>query len=105
MKLAELAAQQRPRAATPAPAATMTSTITVTDLSGAPLSDVQVNLTGGLDRSGSTQGNGTIRFDGLRVGTYRVRFEKEGFVLFEREIEIRAGQPAPNPSVALSPAT
>jgi mannose-6-phosphate isomerase-like protein (cupin superfamily) len=93
---------QKPRAAAPAPAAT-TATMTVTDLSGAPLADVRVTLTGALDRSGSTQSNGTVKFDGLRPGTYRVRFDKEGFVLFERELDIRAGQPAPTPSVALSP--
>ena len=113
MKLARLAllplllsapadAAQRPRA--PAQGALTTATITVTDQSGAPLHDVRVNLIGELDRSGSTQPNGTIKFDGLRPGTYRLRFEKEGYVLFERELEIRAKQPAPNPSVALTPA-
>src|SRR5688500_1220021 len=116
MKLARLAmlplllalpvdvAAQRGRAAAPAPAAPTTATITVTDLTGTPLADVRVNLTGGLDRSGSTQTNGTVRFDSLRPGTYRLRFDKDGFVVLEREIEIRAGQPAPNPSVALTPA-
>lgn len=97
------AAQQRPRATAPAAAPT-TVTITVTDLSGAPIPEVRVNLTGGLDRSGSTQTDGTLKFDGLRPGTYRLRFAKDGFVTFEREIEVRAGQPAPNPSVALTPA-
>jgi hypothetical protein len=87
-----------------APAAPTTATVTVTDLSGAPIADVHVNLIGALDRSGSTQTNGTVRFDGLRPGTYRLKFTKEGFVQFEREIEVRAGQPAPTPSVALSPA-
>jgi hypothetical protein len=95
-------AQQR-RAAAPAPAPT-TATITVTDLSGAPLADVHVTLRGALDRSGSTPSNGTVKFDGLRPGTYRLRFDKAGYVLFERELEIRAGQPAPTPSVSLSPA-
>ena len=95
-------AQQR-RAAAPAPAPT-TATITVTDLSGAPLAEVDVTLTGALDRSGTTPANGTVKFDGLRPGTYRLRFDKDGYVLFERELEIRAGQPAPAPSVALSPA-
>ena len=96
------AAAQRPRVST-APASTTATTITVTDLSGAPLADVRVNLIGALDRSGSTQSSGTVWFDGLRPGTYRLRFNKEGFVLFERELEIRAGQAPPNPSVALSP--
>jgi mannose-6-phosphate isomerase-like protein (cupin superfamily) len=97
-------AAQRPRAATPAAGSSTATTITVTDLSGAPIADVRVNLTGALDRSGSTQTNGTVRFDSLRPGTYRLRFAKEGYVLLEREIEIRAGQAAPNPSVALTPA-
>ena len=99
------AAQTKPRP--PAAAATVaptTATITVTDPPGAPLADVRVVLTGSLDRSGSTQSNGTVKFDSLRPGFYRVRFEKEGYVLFEREIEVRAGQPAPNPAVVLTPA-
>lgn len=101
---APLFAQTKPRPAAPAQAAPTTTTITVTDQSGAPLADVQVLLTGSLDRSGSTQSNGTVRFDSMRPGTYRVRFEKEGFVVFEREIEVRAGQPSPTPSVALTAA-
>jgi mannose-6-phosphate isomerase-like protein (cupin superfamily) len=105
LSVPSFAMEQRPRAAVPAAAPVTTATITVTDLSGAPLADVHVVLTGALDRSGSTQGNGSVKFDGLRPGTYRLRFEKEGFVLFEREIEVRAGQPPPNPSVALSPST
>lgn len=95
-------AGQRARAA--ATVAPTTATITVTDLSGAPIGDVRVILTGSLDRSGSTQSDGTVKFDGLRPGTYRLRFTKDEFVTFEREIEVRAGQPAPTPSVALTPA-
>jgi hypothetical protein len=98
-----LHAQRKPAAA--AATTVTTATITVTDLSGAPLSDVRVTLTGALDRSGTTPANGTVKFDGLRAGTYRLRFEKEGFTLFERELEIRAGQPPPSPSVALTPAS
>jgi hypothetical protein len=94
---------QRPRPAT-ASGAPVTVTVTVTDQSGAPLSDVRVNLTGSIDRSGSTQTDGTIRFDGLRPGTYRLRFTKDEFITFEREVEVRAGQPAPTPSVALAAA-
>src|SRR5688500_7010215 len=82
------AAVQRPRPATPPAGSATATTITVTDLSGAPIADVRVNLTGALDRSGSTQTNGTVRYDSLRPGTYRLRFTKEEYVLFEREIEI-----------------
>jgi mannose-6-phosphate isomerase-like protein (cupin superfamily) len=90
-------AQRKPAAAAPT-----TATITVTDRSGAPLSDVSVILSGLLDRSGTTPSNGTVKFDGLRPGTYRLRFEKDGYVVLEREIDVRAGQPAPAPSVALT---
>ena len=93
---------QRPRPTTASAPATVT--ITVTDQAGAPLPEVRVNLTGSIDRSGSTQSDGTIRFDGLRPGTYRLRFTKDGFITFEREVELRAGQPAPAPSVALAAA-
>jgi hypothetical protein len=96
------AAQTKPRST--AAGTPTTATISVTDQSGSPIPDVRVNLTGSLDRSGSTQSDGTIRFDGLRPGTYRLRFTKDGFTTFEREIEVRAGQPAPAPSVALTAA-
>jgi mannose-6-phosphate isomerase-like protein (cupin superfamily) len=98
-------AQTKPRPAAPAQAATTaTATVTVTDRLGNPVADVHVMLTGSLDRSGSTQTSGVVRFDGLRPGVYRLRFEDERFVLLEREFEIRAGQPPPNVSVALTPA-
>jgi mannose-6-phosphate isomerase-like protein (cupin superfamily) len=92
------------RSGTAAAQPTTTATITVTELSGAPLSEVRVTLKGSLDRSGSTQSNGMVKFDGMRPGTFRLRFEKEGFVTFEREIEVRPKQPAPDVSVALTPA-
>jgi mannose-6-phosphate isomerase-like protein (cupin superfamily) len=97
-------AAPRPRPPAATSAAPQTATVTVTDQSGAPIADVHVRLTGSLDRSGSTQSNGVVRFDSLRPGTYRLRFEKEGYVLFERELEVRAGQPAPNPAVTLTTA-
>jgi mannose-6-phosphate isomerase-like protein (cupin superfamily) len=100
-----VAAQQKPRATKPAPApASTTATITVTDRSGSPLADARVVLTGELDRSGSTQSNGSVKFDTIRPGVYRARIEKDGYDVLEREFEWRAGQPAPTPSVALSPA-
>src|SRR5262245_19892464 len=93
-----------PRKTTPPAAAPTTITFTVTDPAGAPLSEVRVNLIGALDRSGSTGSDGTIKFDGLRPGPYRLRFTKEGFTLLEREIEIKAGVPPPAPAVTLTPA-
>ena len=89
-------AAPRPRPPAAATGAPQTATVTVTDTAGAPIADVHVQLTGSLDRSGSTQSNGVVRFDSLRPGTYRLRFEKDGYVLFERELEVRVGQPAPH---------
>ena len=97
-------AAPRPRPPAATTGAPQTAMVTVTDTSGAPIADVHVRLTGSLDRSGSTQSNGVVRFDSLRPGTYRLRFEKEGYVLFERELDVRAGQPAPNPAVTLTAA-
>ena len=91
----------------PAPAASTASTtasIIVTDLAGTPIADVRVTLTGSIDRSGSTQSNGSVKFDGLRPGVYRLRFMKDGLTTLEREVEWRAGQPAPAFSIAMSPA-
>jgi len=42
-------------------------------------------------------------FRSLRPGTYRLRFEREGFTTLEREVVVRAGQP-PNVSVVLTAA-
>jgi hypothetical protein len=81
-----------------------TTVVTVTDQGGAPLGDVRVNLIGILDRSGTTQPDGTVKFDGMRPGLYRLRFVKDGYITLEREFEVRAGQPPPTPSVALTPA-
>ena len=97
------AVTQKPRPPAQSSATTV-ATVTVTDEAGAPLTDVRVMLTGLLDRSGSTQTNGIVKFDGLRPGVYRLRFSKEGYTTLEREFEWRAGQPAPAPSVTLSTA-
>ncbi|MCA1562007.1 MAG: carboxypeptidase regulatory-like domain-containing protein [Acidobacteria bacterium] len=78
-------------------------TIEVTDRTGAPVGDVQVALAGPVDRSGATGQDGTMVFRSLRPGTYRLRFEREGFTTLEREVVVRAGQP-PTVAVVLTPA-
>ncbi len=91
----------RPRAAAPA---STTLSLTVTDNIGAVLEGVTVSVTGPLDREGTTSAEGRLRLLNLRAGTYRVRFAREGFYTFEREVAWRAGQPAPALTVTLSPA-
>ena len=41
---------------------------------------------------------------GIRPGTYRLRFEKEGFYTFEKEVSWRAGTPAPIAEATLTAA-
>lgn len=100
---APAAPRPRPRAAAPS-TATTTLTVTVTDTSGAPLPDVIVRAIGPLEREGTTTAVGQVRLLGVRAGTYRLRFEKEGFHTFEKEMTWRAGTPAPTVEASLTPA-
>jgi mannose-6-phosphate isomerase-like protein (cupin superfamily) len=95
-------AKPRPRA--PAAAATAVLTVTVNDPTGAPLSDVKVSATGPVEREGSTTAMGQVRMLGVRAGTYRLRFEKDGFYTFEKEVAWRAGTPPPTAEATLTPA-
>lgn len=96
-------APRAPRAAAPA-TATAVLTVTVTDAAGAPIPDVKVSAKGPLDREGMTTGAGQVRMLGLRAGTYRLHFEKDGYVTFEKELTWRAGTPAPVADATLTAA-
>jgi hypothetical protein len=95
------APKPRPR---PAGSATTTALLFITDPSGRPIEDVTVSLMGPVDREAMSPSSGPTRIQGLRAGTYRVRFEKEGFITFEKEIAWRAGTAQPEMSVTLNPA-
>lgn len=81
--------QAKPRAA----AAGLSARIQVTDHSGNPLADVNVTMSGPVERSGSTGQDGTVVFRTLRAGSYRLRFERDQFTTLERDITVR-GQSA-----------
>ncbi len=100
---APAAPRPRPRAAAPS-TATATLTVTVTDASGSPLADVKVSAVGPLEREGVTTAAGQVRLLGIRAGTYRVRFERDGFHTFEKEVSWRAGTPAPVAEATLTSA-
>jgi mannose-6-phosphate isomerase-like protein (cupin superfamily) len=85
-------APARPR---PQAAATAVLTVAVNDSGGAPIADVKVGVLGPVEREGVTTAAGEARMLGIRPGTYRLRFEKEGFYTFEKEVTWRAGTPAP----------
>lgn len=96
------APRPRPRAAPST--ATAVLTITVSDPSGAPLVDVKVTAVGPVEREGITTAAGQVRMLGVRAGTYRVRFEKDGFYTFEKEVTWKAGTPAPISEATLTAA-
>ena len=66
--------------------------ITVTDPAGATLGTVSVSADGPTARSGETNGSGQVNFPGLLAGVYRLRFEGDDVVAFEKEVTLRAGQ-------------
>ena len=84
--------------------ATAVLTITVTEATGAVLPDVTVTAVGPVTREGITTAAGQVRLLGIRAGTYRLRFEREGFTTFEKEVSWRAGTPAPRTEATLTPA-
>jgi mannose-6-phosphate isomerase-like protein (cupin superfamily) len=89
------------RAASPA-ATTTTLSIAVTDGKGAPIPGVAIRVSGPVDREASTDSNGALRLEGLRSGSYRLRFAHEGFVTLERDLTVPAAQRAMDQRVMLS---
>ncbi len=88
-------APQTPKPAAPAASQTASRTsawLFVTTPTGAPIADAKVTLAGPVDREGVTSREGTVRFTALRAGTYRARFDADGYILFEKEVTVRAGQ-------------
>jgi mannose-6-phosphate isomerase-like protein (cupin superfamily) len=77
--------------------------ITVTDPQGVTLSGIHVSVTGATTRSGETNGSGNLSLTGMMAGTYRLRFDGEQWISFEREVTLRAGQVA-DIDVSLNPA-
>jgi hypothetical protein len=90
------------RAQRPRPSSTTTTALLfITDGTGRPVEGVTVNVMGPVDREVKSPASGPTRIEGLRAGTYRVRFTHEGFVTFEKEISWRARTAAPEMSIML----
>lgn len=68
------------------------ATIIVTDMEGKPLADVRVKATGPVDREAATDADGTVTLRNMTAGTYRLRFDHDDHVLFEREVTVQAGR-------------
>jgi mannose-6-phosphate isomerase-like protein (cupin superfamily) len=70
----------------------VTFAVAVQDAAGAPVPEVKVTVTGAASRTSRTEG-GRIVFEGLPAGAYTFRFEKDGYVTFERELTARGSTP------------
>lgn len=93
------------KAPRPRPSNTTTTVLLfITDASGRPIEGVTVNFMGPVDREVKSPASGPTRIEGLRAGTYRVRFAHDGFISFEKEISWRAGTAAPELSITLNSA-
>jgi len=76
----------------------------ITDGSGRPIENVTVTVLGPVDREVKSPASGPTRVEGLRAGTYRLRFAHERFITFEKEITWRAGTAQPEVAVTLNAA-
>ena len=83
----------RPRPQATPPARGVALTVMVTALDGKTLPEVAVRATGPVEREGLTDPSGLATLANVMPGTYRLRFEHEGFVTFEKEVVIAAGKP------------
>ena len=124
LSAAEVYAQATPPATPPAtpqrgktpPRATpragnVTLAINVSDPEGTAVPNVTVRIEGAATRTTRTEG-GRIALEGMPAGTYRLRFDREGYVPFEKAFTARAGQvvdvkvmltPLPPPPAAPEP--
>lgn len=92
----------KPRPATGGP--TTNALFFITDPAGKSIEGVKVTITGPADREATSPAGGFTRVQGLRAGTYRVRFTHERFITFEKEFSWRAGTATPELSITLTPA-
>ena len=85
----------------------------MTSPQGATLSDIRVQLSGPTDRTEQTNASGQLSMPSLLTGTYRLRFESEKVITFEKEVTVQTGKvtqvdvmlnPAPEPKVVSVPA-
>jgi len=88
----------------PAPAASTTLTVHVTNRSGAPAREVAVTAEGPVSRDGVTDAAGQVLLRTVGNGTYRIRASGEKFITLEKEVVVRAGAAAPPVEMTLSDA-
>jgi hypothetical protein len=75
--------------------------VIVRDVSGRPLENVLVNVSGGGGAESTTSTEGIVSFH-LTAGSYRLRFEHDEFITLERDVTIRASAKPTEIAVALN---
>jgi mannose-6-phosphate isomerase-like protein (cupin superfamily) len=80
------------RAPAPRPRATPPTQVIVRTNSGNAVEGVRVTVSGGTGQQAQTDAKGMSAIT-LPAGSYRFRFEHEGFITLERDVTVRAGQP------------
>src|SRR6476619_3188559 len=85
--------QQTPPRRPAAPRPTMAQVV-VRDVSGTALAGAKVIVMGPTSLEATTDEKGSASIGPLKDGMYRLRFELEGYVTLERDVTVRAGQPA-----------
>jgi mannose-6-phosphate isomerase-like protein (cupin superfamily) len=88
---------------TTAAAARLALSVLVTAMDGKTLPDVSVKASGPVEREASTDPSGNVNFTNMAAGTYRLRFEHDQFITFEKEVAIARGGPI-RVAVTLNPA-
>jgi mannose-6-phosphate isomerase-like protein (cupin superfamily) len=74
-------------------AARLALSVLVTAMDGKTLPEVWVKASGPVEREASTDTSGNVNFTNMAAGTYRLRFEHDQFVTFEREVAVASGKP------------
>lgn len=86
-----------------APAIATTVNVVVTDRHGKPLPSAHVMVNGVTEREGTTNNAGRVVFTNLGAGSYTLRVERDKFITFEKDFDVR-GERGPIPVfAALSP--
>jgi mannose-6-phosphate isomerase-like protein (cupin superfamily) len=81
-----------------------TIAVSVTDGTGAPIEGATVRATGPVSRRAETSEKGTVQFSGARAGEYRLRAEKEGYVILERMVTVSKAPVTAEMSLSEAPA-
>lgn len=71
----------------------VTYQVVVRDRSGRPIEGVVIAITGPAIQHVTTGVDGMASLAPMAAGTYRLRFQRDGFITLEREATVRAGQP------------